>query len=126
MAWLFKGFHKVRLNYKMAFANPISGDVEVGFPAPDYDSGWQSISKGQTKTLTHSLGGDEDNYLVELTVKESYGGWGVFESLYYKAGEDYYKYGCHWRNLDDSIIKVYRGSRDNECDYIRVRIWITG
>ena len=107
------------------FPTPIPVSEGI-IPTPDYDSGWQSISQNQTKTLTHNLGGDPDNYLVELTAKEI-SDWDIFESfLYRENGYHPDWYGCHWRELNNSIIKVYRGDHDYHCDKIRVRIWVQG
>ncbi len=37
-----------------------------GFPRPAYDSGWVILQVGGAVTLTHNLGGDPNNYLVDL------------------------------------------------------------
>ncbi|MDX1776416.1 MAG: hypothetical protein R3297_07530, partial [Desulfobulbales bacterium] len=47
-------------------AAPVAGM----FPRPAYDSGWVDIGWLETKALTHNLGGDPDNYVVDLTFKD--------------------------------------------------------
>lgn len=41
-----------------------------GFPQPDYDSGWTNISKGEQIALQHNLGGNPDDYAVDLQFKD--------------------------------------------------------
>ena len=53
------------------------------FPAPDYDSGWYSIAQNETKTFTHNLGGNVDNYVVDMQFKQ----FGGLHQMYY--GTDY-------------------------------------
>ena len=36
------------------------------FPAPAYDSGYLAYAQGETKVLDHSIGGDPDDYVVEM------------------------------------------------------------
>jgi hypothetical protein len=57
----------------VASGNATSGSC---FPRPAYDSGWittpfGSPSEFYTKTLTHNLGGDADDYVVDLQRKVS-------------------------------------------------------
>jgi hypothetical protein len=110
----------------------IKGDVEyegvlVGaFPSPAYDSGWVSISQGEVKTLTHNLGGNSDNYFVDLQFKEPpyIESYGVHQRYY---GGNYYNgeaNGAYWCNLTDTSIKVHRRYDDWPIEEIRVRIWV--
>ncbi len=34
---------------------------------PDYDSGWQTVARGQTRTFTHNLGGNVNDYVVRVS-----------------------------------------------------------
>jgi hypothetical protein len=117
---------------KLIFNVDESGDVSYGgpniaaFPRPAYDSGWVSISQGTEKTLTHNLGGDPDNYVVDMQFYKSsmgrhqryYGGYS------YDVGEGPWNLGAYWEGLDDTQIKVYRHYRDGATEKIRVRIWV--
>ncbi len=120
------------------WANPIpgnisvSGDIDVldneiksykGFPTPNYDSGWVAIGKGTTITLTHGLGGNRDNYVVDLTFKRMatdnihnyvYGLNSVWPGMQ----------GAAWSALTANQIKVRRGDSDLYVDSVRVRIWV--
>ncbi len=112
----------------------VEGNIDVsdnevknyfGFPQPDYNSGWVSISQGETKTFTHNLGGSYNDYVVDLVFYDNSGGvtgphqegFGGFQnSTTYR--------GAYWYDLDNSIIRVTRQSNDTVVDWVRVRIWV--
>ena len=98
---------------------------------PDYDSGWVSIGKNEAKTITHDLGGDTDDYLVDMQYRMS-GNNGV--NLRYYGGADFgaksfggsaenERVGAYWRSLTSSTITVYRRPEDIYAEQVRVRIW---
>lgn len=93
-------------------------------PNANYDSGWQSVTKGTSKKFTHHLGGSVNGYLVDVVCKDTASGGD-------KINQDYYGVtpgagGIAWWSLTNNIIKVYREKNDQYCDRVRVRIWITG
>ncbi len=110
------------------------GDIDVfshqvkryyGFPKPDYNSEWQVINQGQILTLTHNLGGNYHDYVVDLMLydnsgtvtgphHEGYGGW----------RDDGTYGGAYWYDLDNSTIKVIRQVNDTQVNWVRVRIWV--
>lgn len=112
----------------------VEGNIDVsnnevknyyGFPQPDYNSGWVSISKGETKTFYHNLSGSYYNYVVDLTFydntggvtgphQEGFGGW--YDGTNYR--------GTYWYDLDATLIRVHRWSGDASTDWVRVRIWV--
>jgi hypothetical protein len=108
-----------------AFRGTIGPQNGAPFPRPAYDSGWRHVGQGQTLTLTHALGGDPDNYVVDLQFLQpgaggtrnqmGYGGynWGNLLDL-----------GAQWRRLTERTIDVYRLSDDVDADRVRVRIWV--
>jgi len=96
--------------------------------APKYDSGWFSLSPGGQRTLTHSLGGNSDDYVVDLQFKDSlfsinnryYGG-----RMCYDTFSVYTRYrGAYWYALNNSQIKVYRSGDDAMAEQVRVRLWL--
>lgn len=109
----------------------VEGNIDVsnyrvknyrGFPRPDYDSGWQFNSTGDPLILTHSLGGNVDNYVVDLQFKGSV--LGIHNRGY---GLDYHgvsSMGACWSNLTAESINVQIGSFALEVRYIRIRIWV--
>jgi hypothetical protein len=106
-----------------------SGDVSYGgpniaaFPRPAYDSGWVSIDKGSTKTLTHDLGENPDNYVVDMQFMSGSNGRNQID-----YGSDVIspliQRGVDWRELDGTQIKVHRYRQDDFAENVRVRIWV--
>ena len=41
------------------------------FPRPAFDSGWLSIAEHEARTLDHGIGGDADDYVVDLQFRDS-------------------------------------------------------
>lgn len=91
---------------------------------PAWDSGWTTPTRGDT-TMTHSLGGNPDDYLVDLSFKND-GGTIHKRSI---GLDDYITSaletkGGGWHSLDNSLIRVRVGSEDTHIDQIRVRIFL--
>lgn len=111
----------------------VEGDIDVsgnrvnnyyGFPRPDYDSGWVAVSKGGTVTLDHNIGGNPDDYVVDLTHKSNDGDVGrnnIGHGGFY-AGGDWN--GAWWLGLTSSTITVSRMPNDLWADKVRIRIWV--
>jgi hypothetical protein len=95
-----------------------SGSDGAPFPRPAYDSGWQSISQGGYKTVTHNIGGNVDNYVVDMQFKVSI--TGINNCGFGGDGS----YGGRWQGLTTSNITVFRGPNDNFLDQVRIRIWV--
>jgi hypothetical protein len=110
----------------------VEGDVAVdgayvgSFPRPAYDSGWVTILQNQLLTCIHNLGGNVDNYVVDMQMKHpgnlgihnfGFGGWD-----YYMEG--FARKGSFWRNLTTSSVEVIRQIDDYGTDSVRIRIWV--
>jgi hypothetical protein len=97
--------------------------------APKYDSGWTTVSGGSYKFLTHDLGGNVDDYMVDMEFKDS--GWGGINNRFYGtclytdplSGYMVFE-GAYWSHLDTSQIRLWRYQDDSLADQIRIRIWI--
>ena len=99
-------------------------------PTPTYDSGWVAVNKGEMKFLSHQIGGNTDDYTVDLQYRSSSSG---VNHCYYggadfgtnppagRSAED--RVGAYWRNLDTTGIKVVRREEDVYAEEVRVRIW---
>ena len=108
--------------------------VGVGDP-PDYDSGWVGFTPGQTRTLTHALGGNPGRYIVRMEFKDLpplYApyifGYGIHNrALGGDASNtllaDLNHLGASWQKLTSQTIDVQRWENDTWADQIRVRIW---
>jgi len=101
------------------------------FPAPAYDSGWVNMATNSAKTLTHNLGGNVADYLVDMQYKMSDSN-GV--NVRYFGGADFGTHppggtsaddrvGAYWRSLTNSSITIYRRPEDIYAPQIRIRIW---
>ena len=117
------------------------------FMRPAYDSGWKNRSQaGWTphainhqlvRVFDHNIGGEPDDYIVELKFRGS--DFGIhnyrYGGDYYAKGEidsdpnrppnpeEYWNYGCFWNELTQKTIKVNILTDDNHIQEVRVRIW---
>lgn len=109
------------------------GGSPGGFPRPAYDSGWVTLpwngSRGGTVELTHNLGGDPENYFVDLQFyyqsvesdkgihNEGHGGD--------RATQDYESRGAYYHALNATSVKVTSSDRTTYfTPKARVRIWV--
>ena len=101
-----------------------SGTDGAPFPRAAYNSGWRAINKDQALTLTHSIGSDPDNFVVDLQFASMNGpgrNQGNYGGLEASTGN---RYGAYWKELTHNQITVYRHLNDASVDSIRVRIWV--
>ena len=97
---------------------------------PDYDSGWVSLAQDEAKTLTHNLGGDTDDYVVDMqykygsTVNQRYYGGADFGAKTFSGTREDDRVGAYWRTLTTSSIIVYRRPEDTYAEQVRIRIWV--
>jgi hypothetical protein len=98
---------------------------------PAYDSGWVALNQDEAKTLTYNLGGNTDNYVVDMQYQVS-GGDGVNQRYYGGAdfganttvGHPDDRVGAYWRSLTTTSITVYRRPEDTYAPEVRIRIWV--
>jgi hypothetical protein len=97
---------------------------------PDYDSGWVSLAQDEAKTLTHNLGGNTDDYMVDMqykygnTVNQRYYGGADFGATTFSGTREDDRVGAYWRSLTTSTIGVYRRPEDTYAEQVRIRIWV--
>ncbi|HMP75290.1 MAG TPA: hypothetical protein PKE12_03235 [Kiritimatiellia bacterium] len=102
----------------------VTGECQGTFPRPNYDSGWLDYSKGEGITLVHNLGGNMDNYVVDIQARDPSMGWGTHAVTLGGDAYDNKIYGFWFRNLTTSNVVVRRGNNDEVCSQIRLRIWV--
>ncbi len=97
----------------------------------DYDSGWVSLAQDEAKTLTHNLGGDTDDYVVDMEYKSTgsginqrYYGGADFGATTFSGTREDDRVGAYWRSLTTSTIGVYRRPEDTYAEQVRIRIWV--
>ncbi len=105
-----------------AYRGSIGPNGGAPFPRPPYDSGWQAVPPGTSITLTHNIGGNPDDYVVDIQFHDDdeYGrlqGGGMDRS-----GQQFF--GATWTNLTASSLEVRRGPDSTTADKVRVRIWV--
>ena len=87
-----------------------------------YDSGWQPINLGQTRTFAHNLGLTNTNLTVGLWFRDlGVGNIGIHHLNY--GGLDInaiQRRGAHWHHLTDNSVQVTRHAADNSIDEVRV------
>jgi hypothetical protein len=99
---------------------------------PDYDSGMATTPTGTT-TFTHNLGGNPDNYFINMVFNNTSGS-GMLNQMYYGgavlsshavlphiAGD---AVGGFWRYLNGTKIDLFRQFQDTWIDQARLRIWL--
>lgn len=116
-----------------AYRGNIGPNNGAPFPRPAYDSGWVSLTPDVGINLYHNLGGNVENYVVDMMFRKSIGG-GAYQIHNVGVGHDFFEYdkqyydgggsGVHYRYLDTSRLVVERGAVDWHCEQVRVRIWV--
>ena len=107
--------------------NVYVGGAYIGaFPRPAFDSGWREIAQGDFIVLTHNLGGNVDNYVVDMQFKKDNSGFGINN---YGIGGDQgaevsYFSGIYWFNLNTTSISVLREPENYAAEQVRIRIWV--
>jgi hypothetical protein len=94
----------------------------AAFPRPAYDSGWINIGQNASIALYHNLGGNAENYVVDMTCQS--GAYGINN---FGSGGDYNDtefYGAYWRLLTTTHVTITRLAHDLDCGQVRVRIWM--
>jgi len=117
---------KVRVGSDLTVENDLTveGTYRGSFPRPAYDSGWVGIAQNDTLTLNHNLGGNVDNYVVDMQFKGELAFYGINN---YEIGSDFSDNGftgIYWRDLNTSHIKVDRCTNDFTNNRVRIRIWV--
>ncbi len=109
---------------------PVIPDVPPAPPAHtdavtiSWSSGWINLPAGSAVTLTHNLGGDPDQYHVEMWFRDLDDGHGINSRGYGGMEGGGQWMGAAWLNLTDSSITLLRHADDIFADRIRVRIWV--
>jgi hypothetical protein len=111
------------------YAGYFGGDVHVTgaatgfFPRPRWNSGWVSVSPAEVKTLTHNVGGDPDDYFVDMQCRSPT--WGITNrGLGGDEQSAFTAHGATYSALTSSSVKVFRFGDDSHCSEVRTRIWL--
>lgn len=110
----------------------------AAFPRPAYDSGWIPIPQGGVEQtgikLTHNLGGNVDNYVVDLQFRHidpvagisyvHHHGYGGNTREPGRCPGSCDERGAYWTWLTDTDIIVRRYCYEPYVQQVRVRIWV--
>jgi hypothetical protein len=99
----------------------VTGPAIGFFPRPAYDSGWVAIAQVEGKWLTHNVGGNPDDYFIDMQCQDST--YGINNQAYGGDMVNSHAYGAYYNSATGSHIWVFREPEDTRCDMIRVRIW---
>jgi hypothetical protein len=89
-----------------------------------WSSPWRAILKDFCQVFNHNLGGDPEDYAVELLFMDTDGGLGIHRRGYGGLEVSNTRAGAHWQNLTANTIEVCRHKDDNDADKIRVQVRI--
>jgi hypothetical protein len=95
--------------------------------ADTWSSGWVPINQGQTRTFNHALGGDPDDYAVEVWFKDLFIGpqaLGINRRGYGSLELGGNWAGAYWEKLTSNTIDVHRNANDLAADEVLVRVWV--
>ena len=114
------------LETRITVLETCGSECKHSFPPPDYDSGWQPISKNDHLVLEHKL--DSMDYLVYVMKNDdenrnefhNFGTGGAFIEDY--LIEIQTSAGTMWKASRNSI-GIYRYKDDMMSDYVRVLLW---
>ncbi len=110
-----------------AYRGNIGPNGGASFPRPAYNSGWVALDYGESVTLTHNIGGNPEDYVIDMTRRCAYTGVSNIGD-----GGDMLDFGdvtgYKWSQLNGATIEIRRGNNDYSCGaypmQFRVRIWV--
>ncbi len=91
---------------------------------PAYDSGWVSLPPDHEVVLVHALGGDRNDYVVDLQVRDLVDGHGGGYRVHQVGFGGDEPGGFWWEQLTTNQIVVVGGDGEGRIDQMRVRIWV--
>ncbi len=104
-----------------AYRGQLGPNDGAPFPRPAYNSGWVTLPEDEHHVFTHNLGGNPDNYVVDLM---AFDGGGIPGGRSNYGARRVAGWGMFWHYLDDSNITVYIGDVNSGERTVRVRIWV--
>jgi len=127
-------FSPVVLGVALAALLLPAGPLQASAPAAEaaaaatggWASSWMPIAPGTALALTHNLGGDPDDYAIQLWFRESADGIGIHNRGY--GGDEFgdpsqYR-GAFWQQLTGQSITVVRMADDLLVEEVRVWVWV--
>lgn len=91
-----------------------------------WGSGWIPLSRNNPVTLQHGLGGDLEEYALQMWFWDTDDGFGINNRAYGGLEEGGVYYGAYWQKLTESDVEITRSSGDDFVDEVRIWIWVPG
>jgi len=95
-----------------AYKGTIGPNNGAPFPRPAFDSGWQTIDAGVGLGIIHDVGGDIDDYVIDMQIN------GGTSNRYLTSDAIY------WDSLTATGMSVTRVPGDLTVSTVRIRIWV--
>jgi hypothetical protein len=92
------------------------------FPRPAFDSGWVDAPAGHDTRIDHDIGGDADDYFVDMQVR--YLGKPSNKSIGGDTRSATTAYGTYYYGLTNEAVWINRYSDDTSAERVRIRIWV--
>jgi len=102
---------------------PASGGQNPKSRIDSWSSGWVDIATSESIQFTHNMGGDIEDYAVQLWFGDTDDGYGVNNRGYGSVEDNGPWSGVFWRTLNNATITVGRQPTDIYADQVRVWIW---
>jgi hypothetical protein len=99
-------------------------------PKATFDSDWTAMTADSLNNITHDIGGNPEDYVVDMQFKNvdqgvnqiAYGGMDCGADPPVGLAEND-MVGAYWSHMDDSVIKIWRFEQDIYAPEVRIRIW---
>jgi len=93
--------------------------------ATAWSSGWVPLVAGTPRLFNHNLGGDPDDYAVEVWFRDTTpSGAGINRRVYGGLESGGSWFGAFWEHLTSNTISVHRFPNDQTADEVFVRVWV--
>ncbi len=89
-----------------------------------WSSGWVTVPPGQTLVLQHNMGGNPDQYAVDVWERDLDGGQGINHLNFGGTEISGVLLGVAWQRLTDNTVEIFRFPNDIDADQILVRVWV--
>ena len=108
------------LHVRGALRGDIAPQGGSPFPRPAFNSRWTTIAKDEAITLTHNVGGQTDNYFVDIQCRSERNSIHNLSFISHPQS----KRGVSFSKLSNADVNIHRRANDEFCHEVRFRIWV--
>ncbi len=88
-----------------------------------WSSGWVPLAAGTSRLFLHGLGGDPNDFAVELWFRDTDGDMGIHRYGYGGLEANGNWYGAYWQGLTPLTVRVFRAPDDTAADEVSIVVW---